>query len=83
MNYLITLLGAAEGIADAVEVFGGSFDLDQAIAFTFFIGSMAMMGATAFFWLEMRNVTEKWIRFDYIYCSSTLLLHERLLCSIR
>ena len=60
MNYLITLPNAVEGIADAAEIFGGDFNLDQAIAFTFFIGSMAMMGATAFFWLEMRNVTAKW-----------------------
>ena len=60
MNYLITLPNAAEGITNAVEMFGGEFNLDQAVAFTFFIGSMAMMGATAFFWLEMRNVASKW-----------------------
>ena len=38
------------------EAFSGG---DQ-IAFTFFIGSMAMMAATAFFWLEMRNMDAKW-----------------------
>ena len=34
--------------------------LDTNVAFTFFVGSMAMMAATAFFWLEMRNVDAKW-----------------------
>lgn len=47
-------------ISNAAEIFGGSFDLNQAVAFTFFVGSMAMMGATAFFWLEMRNISAKW-----------------------
>lgn len=54
------LLNVLMSIADAAEIFGGPFDLDQAVAFTFFVGSMAMMGATAFFWLEMRNVNERW-----------------------
>ena len=43
----------------AIEAFGGDFSSDQLIAFTFFIGSMAM-AATAFFWLEMRNIDAKW-----------------------
>jgi len=60
MNYLITLVSTTEGVSEAAKVFGGDFDLNQAVAFTFFIGSMAMMGATAFFWLEMRNVSSKW-----------------------
>ena len=60
MNYLITMLGAAEGATSASDFFSGAFNLDQAVAFTFFIGSMALMGATAFFWLEMRNVASKW-----------------------
>ncbi len=47
-------------ITSAADIFGGAFNLTQAIAFTFFIGSMAMMAATAFFWLEMRNVDAKW-----------------------
>lgn len=47
-------------ISNAAEIFGGSFNLNQAVAFTFFVGSMAMMGATAFFWLEMRNISAKW-----------------------
>ena len=29
-------------------------------AFTFFVGTMAMMAAAAFFFMEMRNVEEKW-----------------------
>lgn len=47
-------------ITNAADIFGGEFNLVQAIAFTFFIGSMAMMAATAFFWLEMRNVAPQW-----------------------
>lgn len=47
-------------ISNAAAIFGGEFDLNQAVAFTFFVGSMAMMGATAFFWLEMRNISAKW-----------------------
>ena len=30
------------------------------VGFTFFIGSMAMLAATVFFFLEMRNVEGKW-----------------------
>jgi bacteriorhodopsin len=47
-------------ITSAADIFGGPFNTGQAIAFTFFIGSMAMMAATAFFWLEMRNVAPQW-----------------------
>jgi bacteriorhodopsin len=47
-------------ITSASDIFGGAFNLTQAVAFTFFVGSMAMMAATAFFWLEMRNVSAKW-----------------------
>jgi bacteriorhodopsin len=47
-------------ITNASNIFGGEFNLTQAIAFTFFVGSMAMMAATAFFWLEMKNVNPKW-----------------------
>lgn len=54
------LLNVLMSITDAAEIFGGPFNLNQAVAFTFFVGSMAMMGATAFFWLEMRNVSERW-----------------------
>ena len=45
---------------EAIQAFGGAFSGEQLIAFTFFIGSMAMMAATAFFWLEMRNIDAKW-----------------------
>ena len=34
--------------------------LNSIVAFTFFVGTMAMMAATAFFWLEMRTVGDKW-----------------------
>ncbi len=37
-----------------------SNSLESYTAFTFFVGTMAMMGAAAFFFLEMRNVPEKW-----------------------
>ena len=47
-------------MTSAADYFSGDFNLAQATAFTFFIGSMAMMAATAFFWLEMRNVAEQW-----------------------
>jgi bacteriorhodopsin len=42
------------------ELFTNPSSLNSIVAFTFFIGTMAMMGATAFFWLEMRNIQEKW-----------------------
>lgn len=35
-------------------------DLTSYTAFTFFVGTMAMMAAAAFFFLEMRNVSERW-----------------------
>lgn len=44
----------------SVELFNNPASLDSLVSFTFFIGAMAMMGATAFFWLEMRNVDAKW-----------------------
>jgi bacteriorhodopsin len=42
------------------ELLTNPSSLNSVVAFTFFIGSMAMMGATAFFWLEMRNIQAKW-----------------------
>ncbi|MFY8161565.1 MAG: bacteriorhodopsin-like [Candidatus Kapaibacteriota bacterium] len=33
---------------------------DNYVAFTFFIGTMAMMAATAFFFLELNNTSPKW-----------------------
>lgn len=34
--------------------------LPSYIAFTFFVGTMAMMAASLFFFFEMRNVAERW-----------------------
>lgn len=34
--------------------------IEQATAFTFFVGTMAMMAASVFFFFEIRNVGEKW-----------------------
>jgi bacteriorhodopsin len=34
--------------------------IEQATAFTFFVGTMAMMAASVFFLFEIRNVVEKW-----------------------
>ena len=34
--------------------------LPSYIAFTFFVGTMAMMAASVFFFFEMRNVAERW-----------------------
>lgn len=42
------------------ELLTNPSSLNSIVAFTFFIGTMAMMGATAFFWLEMRNTDPKW-----------------------
>ena len=46
----------------ASELFDASqgFGIGQATAFTFFVGTMAMMAASAFFFFEIRNVGEKW-----------------------
>jgi len=33
---------------------------DNYVAFTFFIGTMAMMGASVFFFFELNNTTPKW-----------------------
>ena len=44
----------------AVEMFENPGRLESIIGFTFFIGTMAMMAATAFFWLEMGKVKDKW-----------------------
>ncbi len=35
-------------------------DVNTYTAFTFFIGTMAMMAAAAFFFMEMRNMEDKW-----------------------
>ena len=57
---------------------------DDYVGFTFFVGCMAMMAASAFlpidelFRQQMENL-HFGIRFDYFYRCSTLLVHERLL----
>ncbi len=45
---------------NAVDIYSNPSSLEAIVGFTFFIGSMAMMAATAFFWLEMRQITPKW-----------------------
>lgn len=47
-------------ITNAVDLYGDPSSLNSIVGFTFFIGSMAMMAATAFFWLELREVSSKW-----------------------
>ncbi|NBX39569.1 MAG: rhodopsin, partial [Flavobacteriia bacterium] len=46
----------ASNLFDASQGLG----INQATAFTFFVGTMAMMAASAFFFFEIRNVSEKW-----------------------
>ena len=41
-------------------MFAGNIEPGDLVGFTFFIGSMAMLAATVFFFLEMRNVSGKW-----------------------
>lgn len=43
-----------------LDIFNNPGQLTSIVGFTFFVGAMAMMGATAFFWLEMRTITKKW-----------------------
>ena len=58
---------------------------DDYVGFTFFVGCMAMMAASVFFFLSMNSFDKKWrtsilsVWFNYFYCSSALFLHERLL----
>ena len=57
---------------------------DNYVAFTFFIGYIAMLAASVFFFVERGSVSEKMENVSisictyYRYCCSTLLLHERL-----
>jgi len=58
---------------------------DDYVGFTFFVGCMAMMAASAFFFLSMNGFDKKMENFyfglwtNYFHCRSTLLVHERLL----
>lgn len=56
MSNILTTL---EVTSSALELLSGN-GLASYTAFTFFIGTMAMMAASAFFFFEMRNVDEKW-----------------------
>jgi undecaprenyl pyrophosphate phosphatase UppP len=47
---------STSNLFDATQGLG----IEQATAFTFFVGTMAMMAASAFFFFEIRNVGEKW-----------------------
>ena len=49
---------------------------DDYVGFTFFVGCMAMMAASAFFFFSM-NDSSFWS--NYIYRSGPLLVHEGLL----
>ncbi len=57
---------------------------DNYVAFTFFIGTMAMMAASVFFFFELSNTKPEWRTsilvsgLNHLHCSSSLLLHERL-----
>lgn len=44
---------------DVAKIFAKG-DVNTYTAFTFFIGTMAMMAAAAFFFMEMRNMEDKW-----------------------
>ena len=53
---------------------------DDYVGFTFFVGCMAMMAASAFFFLSINSLTQMEnfdfsIRINYFYCCSTLLVH--------
>lgn len=56
---MLHLLSTAGAHKDLLELFGRN-DIQSYTAFTFFVGTMAMMAAAAFFFLEMRNVPERW-----------------------
>ena len=55
---MLSLLNAG-GSDKLLELFNAG-DLKSYTAFTFFVGTMAMMAASVFFFLEMRNVPERW-----------------------
>ena len=53
---LTTLLSATGGVVDITNV----TDVKTITSFTFFIGTMAMMAASVFFFFEMLSVDKKW-----------------------
>ena len=60
---------------------------DDYVGFTFFVGCMAMMAASAFFFLSMSSVKASGKhhpreRLDHIHRCCSLLLHARLLAAV-
>lgn len=56
---MFTQLLSTVGSSSELELLSGT-SLESYIAFTFFVGTMAMMAASVFFFFEMRNVAERW-----------------------
>jgi len=56
---MLHLLSTAGGHQKLLDLFNAG-TIESYTAFTFFVGTMAMMAAAAFFFLEMRNVPERW-----------------------
>ena len=52
-----TLMAANESM---VDIYNNPSELKSIVGFLFFVGSMALTGATAFFWLEMNNRSPRW-----------------------
>ena len=60
-NIMLQLLNSSASAEQLLKMFAPeTMNLSSYTAFTFFVGTMAMMAAAAFFFLEMRNVPEKW-----------------------
>jgi sensory rhodopsin len=58
---MLHLLNSSASAEQLLKMFAPeTMNLSSYTAFTFFVGTMAMMAAAAFFFLEMRNVPEKW-----------------------
>lgn len=55
---LLSILQAGASSSE-LDLLSGS-SLPSYIAFTFFVGTMAMMAASVFFFFEMRNVADRW-----------------------
>ena len=68
---------------------GSGHGLDDYVGFTFFVGCMAMMAASAFFFLSMSSVEGKWKTsllvsgLIYSHRCRSLFLHARLLGNCR
>ena len=56
---MVTQLLNTVASGSELELLSGT-SLPSYIAFTFFVGTMAMMAASVFFFFEMRNVAERW-----------------------